>query len=66
MMQKRMSIQNLVKKINEGNPDSGRLISDQYTNECTEEYQKMMKALSTIKTLKMEINSFTQDGTNSS
>jgi hypothetical protein len=51
-----------VKRLNEGSPESAKQISDLFSNECADEYQKMMKALNTIKTLKIEIDNYTQDG----
>ena len=65
-MTKRQTIQSFVKKLNEGATDSGRLINEMFGNECAEEYQKMMKALNTIKTLKIEISNYTQEGVNTS
>jgi hypothetical protein len=58
-MQKRQTIHTLTKRLNEGGPESGKAIADIYSNECADEYQKMMKALNSIKILKIEIDQYT-------
>ena len=44
--------------INEGS-EGVRLVQEMYTDECAEAYQKIMKSLNTIKSLKIEIDHFT-------
>ena len=61
-MQKRQAIQTQVKRLNEGNPEAAKTIADIYSAECADEYQKMMKSLNSIKTLKIEIDQYTNEG----
>lgn len=48
-----------MKRVNEGSGEGGKVIADLYTEECADLYQKMMKSLSTVKMLKIEIEQYT-------
>jgi hypothetical protein len=58
-MKKRQFIDTLMRKINEGMSEGGKLMADTFTEECADFYQKMMKSLNTIKILKIEIDQYT-------
>ena len=57
-MKARSGIQALIKKLNEGSIDSGRAIAQMYQDECVEQYSKMMRSLSLIKVLRIEIETY--------
>ena len=59
LMKRRSHIQTLIKRLNEGSSECGKMTSDLYTEECSDLYQKMMKSLSTIKILKVELETYT-------
>lgn len=58
-MNKRIILQLLSKKINEGAEGvSVKQIQDLFLDECASLYDSMMKSLNIVKTLRIEINNF--------
>jgi len=62
-------IKAIVAAINEGNTNdfnNSKILQQIYGEEIADNYQKMMKSLNTIKTLKNEIENFMQGSVNNS